>query len=114
MKPRRAAALLLAALPGAAWAGVGLENGKKEGAAASIDVVYTNDTGAVLSTVKVVCTPPGAEARRSLITFYLSDHLKGGIQPGFSATRTISFPLTEEQKPEDVTCEAFEQVLRAP
>lgn len=115
MKPRRAAAaLLLAALPGAAWAGVGLGNGKREGAAASIDVVYTNDTGAVLSTVKVECIPPGVTDRRKHISLYFSDHLKGGIQPGFSATRTISFPIAEDQKPEDVTCEAFEQVLRAP
>ncbi|MEK6711729.1 MAG: hypothetical protein AABZ64_14240 [Nitrospinota bacterium] len=109
-----AAALLLAAPPGAAWAGVGLANGRQEGQTAHVEVIYTNDTAAVHSTVKIVCTPPGAEARRSLITFYLSNHLGGGIPPGYTATQAISFPIAEGQKPEDVSCEAFEQIFRAP
>ena len=110
-----AAAWLLAAPPGAAWAGVGLANGRVEGETAHIEVVYTNDTGAVLTSVKVVCTPPGTGHRRQQITFYFSDHLSGGIQPGFSASRAISFPLpSEDAKPEDVSCEAFEQIFRAP
>jgi hypothetical protein len=112
--PRPAALLLLAALSGPAWAGVGLDNGKKEDATASIDVTYTNDTGAVLSSVKVECVPPGVTDRRKHINLYFSDHLKGGIQPGFTATRTISFSLAEGQKPEDITCEAHELILRSP
>jgi len=113
--PALAAAWLLAALPGAAWAGISLANGRIEGKTAHIEVIYTNDSGAVLTSVKIVCTPPGSEHRRQQITFYFSDHLSGGIQPGFTASKSISFPLpSEDAKPEDVSCEAFELVFRAP
>ena len=117
MRPREilAAALLIAALPGAAWAGVSVANVRKEGLTGHADVTYTNDSGAVLSSVKVECIPPGAADRRRHVNLYFSNHLGGGIEPGYAETRPVSFPLPDEAaRPEDLACEAHELPVVTP
>lgn len=111
MRPRRilAAALLAAALPGGAWAGVSAANFRREGLTGHADVTYTNDSEAVLSSVKVECVPPGVTDRRRHLNLYFSNHLGGGLPPGYAETRSVSFPLPDETaRPEDLSCEAHE------
>jgi len=113
MSAKRAALaflLLLLPLAGAARAGVAVDRAWKEGDTAHVEFTYTNTTDSTHSIVKIVCAPPGGEGRGQKATLYLSNPLGGGISPGYTATQTLTLSL-KEGRPEDIACEAFEQIM---
>lgn len=101
-------------LAGAASAEVVIQSVRKQGGMAHLDLAYTNRSDTTYSMVKIVCAPPGTKSRRERGVIYLSNHLGGGIAPGYAAERTLQVPLKKGASPQDIACEEIPHPVRLP
>ncbi|MDA1000544.1 MAG: hypothetical protein O2807_08530 [bacterium] len=108
------AALSLLFFSGAASADVTIQSTRKAGRMAHLRILYTNTTGVTFSSVKILCALPGASGQREQGILYLSNHLGGGLGPGYTAEGVLQVPLKEGAKPEDIACEDTGQPVRLP
>lgn len=74
--------------------------GKKS---AQVSVIYRNTTGTIYSSVVITCASPKIKRRELKTVHYFSNHLSGGIAPGFAGSATLKVPL-KGAKPNTITC----------
>ena len=103
----RAGALILALavllMPGKALGGLTVTGIERQGDFATVRFSYRNDTGSTFSSVVVECATPRALRRTHRGVHYFSNHLSGGIGPGWSGSASVRVPL-KGAKETEISC----------
>lgn len=90
--------------PGAARAEIKVEEIKPQGkTSARVRLTYRNTGGTTYSSVVVTCASPNAKRREQKGVHYFTNHLAGGIAPGFTGSATLSVPL-KGAEPDTIAC----------
>ncbi len=66
-------------------------------------VTYRNTTGTTYLSVIITCASPNALRREQKGVHYFTNHLSGGIAPGYTGSVTLSVPL-KGAAPDTITC----------
>ena len=74
-----------------------------KGKRAIVEFTYQNDSGNILSMVKIECSVQAADSKRDKGIIYLNSHFSGGIKPGDSKSGTVDVNL-RAAKAADITC----------
>ncbi|MBT3353238.1 MAG: hypothetical protein HOJ95_14500 [Nitrospinaceae bacterium] len=102
--PVAAALLMGALLAPAARAELKVEDIRAKGkASAKVRFTYRNTTSTSFSSVVITCASPNAQRREQKGVHYFTNHLSGGIAPGFVGSATLNVPL-KGAKPDSITC----------
>lgn len=97
-------ALFVQFVPGGpARAEVRIDSIRGEGRFAQVHFTYRNTTGTTWATVVIECSVPEAIRRTHRGVHYFSNHLSGGIGPGFTGSASARVPLLKG-KASEITC----------
>ncbi len=96
-------ALAVLLSPGEARGGLTVTGIERQGDFATVRFSYRNDTGSTFSSVVVECATPRALRRTHRGVHYFSNHLSGGIGPGWSGSASLRVPL-KGAKETEISC----------
>ncbi len=96
-------ALAVFLLPGEARGGLTVTGIERQGDFATVRFSYRNDTGSTFSSVVIECATPRALRRTHRGVHYFSNHLSGGIGPGWSGSASVRVPLRGAKETE-ISC----------
>ena len=103
-------AFLLVLFSGSAPAEVKITDVSVKEKLATVQFMYRNESGNVLSIVKIECSFKGKGSRREKGIIYFNNHLYGGIKPGYSRAGTVEV-YAPSGKPAGIICKDYPQAL---